>query len=951
MKHKLLYAICSCLIALSFTLSAQTDDVSLYRTVDGEYNNPNNRRLGSANTALIRLAGDGFADGQSAPAGPNRPNPRAISNALFAQEGLLNDPVGLSDYTWVFGQFLDHDLGLTGQIGEDLPIPVPMGDPDFDPFFFGTVHIPFHRNTPRVGTGFGIGNPRNYDNEITAYLDGSGVYGSDEHRADWLRTFTDGKLKTSAGNLMPYNTIDGELDSPVDPNAPDMANDVGFQGRLFIAGDVRANENPLLATFHTIFVREHNLQCDRLKTEHPDWTDEQLYHHARKLVGGLIQAITYKEWLPAMGVPVAEYPGYDPQVNPQLTNTFTAAAFRVGHTLLNGNIRRLDATGEVMEDGNLTLREAFFNPAALAEIGTDPYLRGMAEQTQQQMDSRVVDDVRNFLFGPPGAGGLDLAAINIQRGRERGLPSYNTIRRAYGLQSIFEFDLINPDFQVYNTLDELYGGDIDELDPWVGMLAERAMPGSIFGPTIRKVLEKQFADLRDGDRFFYLNDPVLTEDEKDWIHNTTFRDVIYRNSGVDLMQENVFEAMPFSEICGNATVAADGLIRVHLTNANLEGVTVNAVDSEGEVMSSELTTDLGFYDFAALPACQELSLVPELDDDWTNGLNIFDMVGINLHILGRQEFGTPYQLLAADANGDLEIDVFDIISVARQILGLATSLRPEPELPWIFVPAGYEFENPTNPFQENYPTSIDFAEVDPADLNQGFVAIKRGDVNADAELNVNSLPVGMVVDLPDAVVPAGTERLVEVHFSGRELAGFQLKLQTEGLDILGVAHTDLPAENYRMEAGALRLLNLENGAAQHTMVLRVQASRTGNLREMFSVAEAAGQSVAVAPDGAPLRVVLGAAAGASSGSLESRVFPNPFAETITLSLAAPLEAPASLELLDINGRLLRSQALAAGTETARMDGLGLPAGNYLLRVVAADGAVAMVRVLETAGGR
>ncbi|MFK8161518.1 MAG: peroxidase family protein [Lewinella sp.] len=948
MTNKLLYGLFSCLFALSFNIFAQTNDVSLYRTIDGQFNNPDNRLRGATHTALIRVAGEGFVDGQSAPAGPNRPNPRVISNTLFAQEGLINDPIGLSDYTWVFGQFIDHDIALTEQLGENLPIPVPMGDPAFDPFFTGNVSIPFHRNLHRFGTGFGIGNPRNYDNEITAFIDGSGVYGSEESRANWLRSFTDGKLKVSAGDLLPYNTRNGERTGANDPGAPFMANGTGAPGPMFVAGDVRANENPLLAAFHILFVREHNLQCERLKQENPEWTDEELYQHARKLVGGLIQSIVYNEWLPTMGVPVEPYPGYDSSINPQLANSFSAAAFRVGHTLLNGNIRRLDANGEVLAGGNLTLRQAFFNISWLEQHGMDPFLRGMAEQTQQMMDSRVVDDVRNFLFGPPGAGGLDLASINIMRGRERGLPSYNNIRRAYGLQAVFDFDLINPDFQVYNTLTELYDGDIFEIDPWVGMLAERPMPGSIFGPTIRKIMETQFSDLRAGDRFFYLNDPVLTEDEKDWIHNTTFRDVIYRNSGVDLMQENVFESMPFSDICGNATVAADGLIRVHTTNVNLEGVTVTAVAADGEAMNSALTTDLGFYQFDALPACQNIALVAERDDDWTNGLDIFDMVDINLHLLGRQEFANPYQLLAADANGDTEVDVFDIISIARQVLGLSTSLRPTPEQPWFFVPAGYEFENPANPFLENYPTSIDFAEVDPANINQGFIAMKRGDVNADAELNINSLPTGLFVELPDEVISAGAERLVEVQLRGNELAGFQLELKTQELELLGVAHTDLAAENYRMEAGKLHLLNLENGAAEHAMVLRVRANSTGNLREMFSVAEESGESVAVAADGAPLRVVLGAAAGATQGFLESKVFPNPFAEVVTLNFADPLEATSTAELMDVNGRVLRTRVLPAGIQTTRFNDLALPSGTYLLRVIDDQQEVIVARVLTAA---
>jgi len=338
-------------------------------------------------------------------------------------------------------------------------------------------------------------------------------------------------MKISAGNLLPYNTLDGELDGEIDPTAPHMADGVGNSPIHFVAGDVRANENPLLAGFHTLFVREHNLQCDRLKTEHPDWEDEQLYQHARKLIGGLIQAIVYNEWLPTMGVSLDQYEGYDASAPAQLTNTFSAAAFRVGHTLLNGNIRRLDANGQVIPEGNMTLRDAFFNTTALSETGLDPFLRGMAEQTQQKMDSRVVDDVRNFLFGPPGAGGLDLVSINIMRGRERGLASYNTIRQAYNLPAYFNFEQINPDFDVYDVLDQLYEGDISEVDPWVAMVAERAENGSIFGPTIRRIMEKQFGDLRDGDRFFYLIDPVLSEEEKDWVHTTTFHDIIKRNSG------------------------------------------------------------------------------------------------------------------------------------------------------------------------------------------------------------------------------------------------------------------------------------------------------------------------------------------------------------------------------------------------------------------------------------
>ncbi|WP_222707045.1 peroxidase family protein [Neolewinella aurantiaca] len=938
----------SCCLLFSFIPSqAQTVDTDLYRTFTGESNNPDQQNWGASHTALIRLAGDGYVDGQSIPPGENRPNPRTVSNTLFAQEGLFNDPVGLSDYTWVFGQFIDHDVTLTEIPQEYTPIPVPAGDPDFDPFFFGSVVIPFNRNAPRPNTGFGIGNPRNYNNDISAFIDGSGVYGSDEARANWLRSFSDGKLKVSSGNLMPYNTIDGEIDSPLDPTAPHMDDAVGRSPYHFVAGDVRANENPLLASFHTLFVREHNLQCERLKSEHPDWDDEQLYQHARKIVGGLIQAIVYNEWLPAMGVPVGEYQGYDPQVNPQLTNTFTAAAFRVGHTLLNGNLRRLDVNGNVIPEGNMTLRDAFFNPTVLAEVGLDPFLRGMAEQVQQKMDSKVVDDVRNFLFGPPGAGGLDLASINIMRGRDRGLPSYNNIRLAYNLPINFTFDQINPDQEVYTVLETLYDNNIEEIDPWVAMLAERSENGSIFGSTIRRIMETQFSNLRTGDRFFYLNDPVLSEDEKDMIHTTTFQEIVMRNSSIELMQENVFEAMPFSEICGDAVTSTDGWIQVHTVGTQLPDVTVSANGDNGSVMGTSVTSDLGFYEFETLPACQDIVLTASLNDDWVSGVNIFDMIAINRHLLGLQYLENPYQLIAGDVNNDKSLDVMDIIDISRQQLGYIDSFPGGNAQPWIFIPAGYDFVDPEFPFDEDIPFSIDFARVPPSEINQGFVAIKLGDVNADLQIDANNQPPGLWVEVPEEEIAAGDQRTIELQFSGEELNGFQFGLQAQGLRVLDVVSTDLPESAYRLRDGELQFVSLENGTTRHSVVLTVQADRSGPLADMFSLTPDTAP-VAVDLSGAPRSVQIGTTAGAGSVALESTVSPNPFTNSVRLSFASPLTESANLELLDVNGRTLYTEVLTAGTESSRIDGLSLPAGTYLVRVLsAASGDVLFRKTLQS----
>ena len=126
--------------------------------------------------------------------------------------------------------------------------------------------------------------------------------------------------------------------------------------------------------------------------------------------------------------------------NPQISNAFAAASYRFGHSMLSPTLQRLDDNGETIEQGNLPLRDAFFQPNRVKEAGIEPFLRGFAAQTAQALDPQVVDDVRNFLFGEPGQGGFDLASLNIQRGRDHGLPSYNDTREALGFQRITSFN-------------------------------------------------------------------------------------------------------------------------------------------------------------------------------------------------------------------------------------------------------------------------------------------------------------------------------------------------------------------------------------------------------------------------------------------------------------------------------------------------------------------------------
>jgi hypothetical protein len=500
------------------------------RSIDGRNNNIQNPSWGSANSQLLRYVDPDYEDGIAQPSGADRPNVRDVSNAVAAQEQPIYNEKKASDMIWQWGQFLDHDIDLTSSNPiEPFPIPVPTGDPYFDPNGTGTQEIFLARSVYDPTTGTTQNNPRQQINQITSYIDGSMVYGSDPTRAAALRTL-DGtaRLKTSSGNLLPFNT-DG------------LPNEGGAAPTLFVAGDVRANEQVALTAMHTLFVREHNRVADLMHDHFPRLSDDAVYEAARAWVGALIQVITYKEFLPILLGPDAlkPYIGYKSDVNPGISNEFSTAAYRLGHSLLSPVLLRLEKNGKPIREGHLPLRNAFFAPSRITnEGGIEPLLRGLATNQAQELDNYVIDDVRNFLFGLPGAGGFDLASLNLQRGRDHGIPTYNDVRLALGLNPALTFADITKRPDVQQRLESVYGR-VELVDVWIGGLAEDHRPGAMVGELIYTILVDQFERLRDGDRFFYLNAfPSFTIRS---LETTTLADVIRRNTTINReIQDNVF---------------------------------------------------------------------------------------------------------------------------------------------------------------------------------------------------------------------------------------------------------------------------------------------------------------------------------------------------------------------------------------------------------------------------
>lgn len=543
----------------------------MIRSIDGTGNNVQHPEWGEAGSTFRRVAPAEYGDGLATPAGADRPSARVISNALADQADVpVNNERMLSAMVYAWGQFIDHDIDLTPTgAGEQFSIAVPTGDPYFDPNSTGTKSIPLTRSAydPTTGTT----NPRQQVNAITPWIDGSMVYGSDQATADSLRTFSGGQLKTSGDNLLPVN-------------------EAGF----FLAGDVRVSENPELTSLHTIFLREHNATAQRLAQQNPSWSDEQLYQQARAWVIAEIQVITYKEWLPTVlgSNAVGLYRGYKANINPAISNEFATAAFRFGHSLLGDDIEFLGNNGLPIRD-EVSLAEAFFNTSLVKENNVDPILKYLASDPSSELDTRIVDSVRNFLFGPPGAGGLDLASLNIQRGRDHGLADLNATRVAFGLPRYTKFEQITNDVNVQNKLRSLYT-TVDNIDLWVGILSEKHVNGASIGSTGKAIISEQFNRLRDGDRMWYQRNFPATEVRR--LNMTTLSDLIERNTHLTTIQPNAFVFR--ASITG--TVFGDGNRNGTLNGGEqrFAGRTVRLLDADtGEVIATTTTNAQGVYSF------------------------------------------------------------------------------------------------------------------------------------------------------------------------------------------------------------------------------------------------------------------------------------------------------------------------------------------------------------------
>ncbi|CAK8996847.1 Peroxinectin A, partial [Durusdinium trenchii] len=450
-----------------------------FRSFDGRGNNVQHPTWGAAGTALGRRVENAYADRVSKPAqGKTRPSPRELSNALCAEaEYTASAPSenGLSDLAVHFGQFLAHDTDHTTPMantkGEEyFPILVPKGDPVFDPEGTGQEVMRLRRSIFDPDTGTSRYNPRQQVNKVTAFVDASTIYGVDEERANHLRMHRDGLLRIGPNNSLPHNVDGAANDNPLGRKTQS----------LHVSGDARANIQPGLFALHTLFHREHNYLARHFKRvaklkfgNFTTLTDDELFFLARRLLIIELQSITYNEYIPALLGESLPFKGYDPEVNPAIFNTFSSAAFRFGHSQANNEFWLADHLLQV--NRKLLLNESYFDPQP--EL-VDDVIRGLVLQKGRKIDLTMSDNLRNHLLGPRAKGGVDLAAINIQRGRDHGLNHFNAIRASFQLQPFVSFEEFSAQNKTRNrVLEQAYKGDIDDIDAFVGLLAEDHVEG------------------------------------------------------------------------------------------------------------------------------------------------------------------------------------------------------------------------------------------------------------------------------------------------------------------------------------------------------------------------------------------------------------------------------------------------------------------------------------------
>ncbi|NXK41432.1 PERM Myeloperoxidase, partial [Piprites chloris] len=549
----------------------------IYRTITGECNNRKHPHLGSSNRGFARWLPAVYEDGVSVPRGASEgrkyngfplPLVRKVSNEIAhtANEDVTADQE-LSLVFMQWGQWVNHDIDLAPASGEGASLELlchtdcafkppcfPIKFPPDDPRVVRPdTCMPFVRSASACDPA---AFSREQLNAATSFIDASTLYGSDDALARSLRNLSsqlglmavNGDFTDAGLELLPFENATKSVCVLTNPaaNIP-----------CFRAGDKRVTENLGLSAMHTVFLREHNRLVMELRELNPHWDGEKLYQESRKIVIAINQIITYRDYLPLLLAEetskwIPSYSGYDEEVDPRASNVFSLA-FRFGHASVQPFVSRLDDSFQPLGSfSHVPLHLTFCATwRIIMEGGIDPLVRGMVVDPAKLMEQNqlLVEELQNHLFEQREVMGLDLAAMNMQRGRDHGLPGYNAWRGFCGLsqpRTVEEFSEVLGNPELAKKFLDVYG-TLDNIDLWIGAVAEPVVPQGRVGPLLSCIIGTQFRNLRDGDRFWWENPGVFTLQQLQALRKITLSKVFCDNTHIQKLPRDVFRINSYLE--------------------------------------------------------------------------------------------------------------------------------------------------------------------------------------------------------------------------------------------------------------------------------------------------------------------------------------------------------------------------------------------------------------------
>ena len=643
-------------------LDCSSDEIEAFRTINGTCNNLDKPFLGSSGQNFRRLILAHYEDGINQPRGflqsinedilnrnpfaPPIPSAREASRTVILPKPIDDDRHSHILMQW--GQFLDHDMDLAPEFSEvdcpnDFCEPTEMCTPiqivqgaEGDPNFGSLPCLFFARSLPSCDVPKGEFPARDQFNILTHHIDASMVYGSTEEVAELLRDIGNGgRLKVGPPAffgakdslpLKPREIVENEEKTLAQCPSPNT--------ECFVGGDIRVNEHLSLTVMHTIWLREHNRVVGQLAKENPELDDEMLYKLGRHIVGGIVQAITYQEWLPeVLGSSVTQNlilgsfnaTGYSSDVDVSVPNAFATAAFRYGHSLIRPSFARLDQHYKPLSIGPLDLGQAFFNVSGFnASGGTDPLLRGLLTENARRVDEFLNPVLTTALFRTPEFIGRDLAALNINRGRDHGLAPYPVWREFCIKFFRDEFNIeVTPQFR--NQLTKLHllrtYGSLDTVDLFPGGMAEAPFEylgeQSRLGPTFTCIFIITFRAIALGDRFFYLGETAFTPVQRAELQNaaTLSRVVCDNADNINSIQPQAFVAPgPYDRVACTSLPAINlklfaqpPLLYMRLFGTSVRVVFATASDDRPFISTDTTTSEFVGSGFSCIPVARPIA--------------------------------------------------------------------------------------------------------------------------------------------------------------------------------------------------------------------------------------------------------------------------------------------------------------------------------------------------------